>query len=304
MKKDAVGPVGTGHAFFVADLDALPRRIGMYPQIRRAGCYESKALMPSRRMTNLQICFRICGNCDRHREIIDGTAYEAGFPHLLIKRPGEVHETAGGKVRLSSFYFVYPAGSPVEGLLPPELKMAEIPFEGNLPGIFNSVNAVLEHADAPGSSDRLDELCFRFLFELVLMWKENTRPRINPESRIGRAVFWLRSHYTQNIDWENLAARFGFSLRSFQRHWRYSMKEPPGHSLCRFRMEEARRQLSESTVSVGELSLRLGYGSPEAFTKAFRHFSGETPLGYRKREMRRIVSEARGILKGADADGE
>lgn len=278
--------------FSVVDLRQQVRRLDMYPCVQRAGFRENERVIPRRRMKNLQICFRLCGTAERMRTAIDGKIYEAPFPHLLIKRPGELHENTPAAIQFSTLYFVYPANSSVAGILPPQLVMEQIPFEGHLPVLFNTLQNTLEHPDDPGVCDRVDELCYRFLFELLMMWKNASQPSPAPESRIGQAVFWLRSHHTGSVIWEDVAAKFGFSLRSFCRHWRSAMKESPGQTLMRFRMEEAQQLLTESTFSVAELAARFGYAAPETFIKAFRSYTGMTPLNFRKNSRSHIVNEA------------
>jgi AraC-like DNA-binding protein len=48
------------------------------------------------------------------------------------------------------------------------------------------------------------------------------------------------------------------------------------------RLELARQLLEETRMPVGEISATLQYSSPDAFTRAFRRWAGETPLHRRK----------------------
>ena len=49
------------------------------------------------------------------------------------------------------------------------------------------------------------------------------------------------------------------------------------------RREVARRQLGESTLSIGEVAYLLGYSEPAAFHRAFRRWFGVTPKAFRGR---------------------
>ncbi|MEW2927261.1 helix-turn-helix domain-containing protein [Pseudomonas juntendi] len=44
-----------------------------------------------------------------------------------------------------------------------------------------------------------------------------------------------------------------------------------------------REFLREYVLSVEQISARLGYIDPTSFIKAFKRWTGETPLSYRKR---------------------
>jgi AraC family transcriptional regulator of arabinose operon len=48
------------------------------------------------------------------------------------------------------------------------------------------------------------------------------------------------------------------------------------------RVAQATQLLEETTLSVKEISVRLGYSHPPAFVREFRKRLGKTPLGWRK----------------------
>jgi AraC-like DNA-binding protein len=80
---------------------------------------------------------------------------------------------------------------------------------------------------------------------------------------------------------EELAARAYLSRFHFDRLVSASLGEAPGAFRRRLLLERAAHRLSSSDDAVIEVALDAGYGSPEAFTRAFTRAYGSAPSAYR-----------------------
>ena len=79
-----------------------------------------------------------------------------------------------------------------------------------------------------------------------------------------------------------VAARLGLSERTLQR--RLHAEGLSFQQLVeRLRFDTACRLLCEGRLSLTEIGYRLGYSEPSAFSRAFRRWSGDSPLAYRRR---------------------
>ena len=84
-----------------------------------------------------------------------------------------------------------------------------------------------------------------------------------------------------SVSLERVAGRLGTSPRTVQRRLRE-------HGLCfrdiveGSRLEIAGALLRETNLSIQEISCRLGYAAPNAFTRAFARWNGLTPRAYRR----------------------
>jgi AraC-like DNA-binding protein len=79
-----------------------------------------------------------------------------------------------------------------------------------------------------------------------------------------------------------LAKRTGMSVRTFQR--RLDERGIVFRELvAEIRQELARRYLAESTTNLTEVAFLLGYSELSAFDRAFRRWTGSTPLAMRRR---------------------
>jgi AraC family transcriptional regulator len=97
---------------------------------------------------------------------------------------------------------------------------------------------------------------------------------------------WLREVVLDSLDQEqdaNGLARHAYRSRTqFYRLFRAMVEETPVAMRRRLLLERAAWQLSRTQLSVTEIGLNAGYGSLEAFTRAFRKAFRVSPSLYRR----------------------
>ena len=85
-----------------------------------------------------------------------------------------------------------------------------------------------------------------------------------------------------DLDGKDLAARAFLSRYHFDRLVRAALGEPPGAFRRRLLLERAAHRLCTSDVPVIEVAWEAGYGSPEAFSRAFARAYAASPSAYRR----------------------
>lgn len=97
------------------------------------------------------------------------------------------------------------------------------------------------------------------------------------DERVRGAV--LAMHEAPGRRWtvESLADHVGMSRSAFAAAFAAAMEQTPIQYLTRLRVQRARELLREPHRSLYSVAVDLGYGSPEAFTRAFRRETGMTP---------------------------
>lgn len=89
---------------------------------------------------------------------------------------------------------------------------------------------------------------------------------------------------------EQLARQMKCSLRSFYRELaKHGLRYRALLGDTRFRL--ARIYLADARLSLAEIALLLGYSEQSAFTRAFRGWTGSTPLAYRREVLKVPVGE-------------
>ncbi len=124
------------------------------------------------------------------------------------------------------------------------------------------------------------------------------------ERRIHRVTAHIDSHLDRPLDLEALAAVANFSAFHFHRVYRACTGETLGDYLRRRRVETgALRLLTQPRSTVLEVALAVGFGSGEAFARAFRLRFGTTPSVWRvKRNPDQAVRSLDQELNSVDFD--
>ena len=103
------------------------------------------------------------------------------------------------------------------------------------------------------------------------------------QRRIHRVVAHIDQHLDEPLDLETLAAVANFSAFHFHRLFRAWAGETLGDYLRRRRVETgALRLVTQPGSSVLEIALAVGFGSGEAFARAFKARFGDSPSGWRE----------------------
>jgi AraC family transcriptional regulator len=124
------------------------------------------------------------------------------------------------------------------------------------------------------------------------------RSQAEYDKRMHAVVEYIDRHLEEKLDLDTLAGVAHFSPFHFHRLFGALMGEALGDYLRRRRLEIAAvRMRSQDRVAVIDIALGVGFGSAEAFTRAFRTRFGCSPTEWRKRkpdQVRRKAGQMRG----------
>ena len=93
----------------------------------------------------------------------------------------------------------------------------------------------------------------------------------------------LCDEFTDNLSLDYIAATAGVHPAHLSRAFRQHYRSTIGEYLRYLRIERARRDLSETSVPLGDIALKLGYSDQSHFATAFKRQVGMTPGQFRKR---------------------
>lgn len=100
------------------------------------------------------------------------------------------------------------------------------------------------------------------------------RPNSNP---VARAVWYVESHLADEVALADIAEAAGISRFHLSRSFGMATGHSLGAYLRRRRLAEAAKLLAAGAPDILSVALGAGYGSHEAFTRAFRDLFGLTP---------------------------
>lgn len=104
----------------------------------------------------------------------------------------------------------------------------------------------------------------------------------HPEySRLAEAVQLLRDRYHEPLRLGMVSRGVDLSLDRFERLCKKVFHLTPQQLLARARLDEATRQLRDTTNDIASIAYACGYSDHSAFTRQFRATVGLTPSAYR-----------------------
>lgn len=94
---------------------------------------------------------------------------------------------------------------------------------------------------------------------------------------------YVRSHLNRDLSVAALASFARLSYRQFSRRFRAAFNCSPAAYVDAARLDEARTRLCETRCNIEQLAASVGFGSDDAFRRAFERRFGISPTSYRAR---------------------
>jgi AraC-like DNA-binding protein len=106
----------------------------------------------------------------------------------------------------------------------------------------------------------------------------------SPGRQIAKTVAWLKQHYAQSVNVEELAVRAHMSPSTFRQHFRAITGVSPLPYRKQLRLHEARQLMLNQDLDAGNASGRVGYESASQFSREYSRLFGAPP----QRDIRRM----------------
>ena len=128
------------------------------------------------------------------------------------------------------------------------------------------------------------------------MKAESAYPKAYLYARIVQAKLYIDSHFSENIDLNNISGQANFSKFHFIRLFKSIYGKTPNHYLIKIRIDNAKILLTKG-YSVLETSIMVGCDSPTSFTAMFKKIAGQTPSTFQKeQDVKRKAIQANPLL--------
>lgn len=194
-------------------------------------------------------------------------------------------EPGGAAVRLScGAVYMDPRVYPVLALFFPSFTKVGGMSGDPHPLVAALVSQVFSEVDGQevGSEHLVAQLLETLLF--FFAHKGRARSQIGSvEPSLLRAVLALHSRPHERWTVQGLAHEAGMSRASLARRFARVIGTTPMQYLEGIRIQRATVLLRDANLTVAEVSVAVGYNTPEAFSRAFRRTTGLSPRGFRAR---------------------
>ena len=221
---------------------------------------------------------------------VDDRIYEEPFPCGMSRLPGKEDEVMDhGDRDIMVFCYDY-SSLPFfrnSGLLP-EQPLWHYPATAAMQKMIPEILDTAAHIAEPGQADRFDLSAISYLM----------MTRSLPEPRSGDAFYQniihkiesrmlFNSQSRQSL--ENIIKKSGISRRSFFRYWKMCHLESPHDFMRNCLLSEAEQLLTETSLGIHEIAVRLGFRNPSHFYVLFKKYVGMSPLQYRKNRTAKVL---------------
>ncbi len=116
-------------------------------------------------------------------------------------------------------------------------------------------------------------------------------PAQSDDPAVARALKLIHARSAEKLDIAILAREAGVSRSVLAERFGKAMGQPPMHYCGRWRLRLAAIMLRDFDRKVGDVAFEVGFGSEEAFSRAFKRLYGEPPAAWR-RQVRSAVPAA------------
>ena len=143
----------------------------------------------------------------------------------------------------------------------------------------------------PGSDEILSRLTDILFVQIVRTYALSLSPGEGGwlgaihDPQITRALALIHGRPEERWTAASLARQVGMSRSSFYARFTELVHEPPSRYLTSWRMRRAAELLRDPALSTAALAEQVGYGSEDAFSRAFRRTLGVTPSEYRRQHL-------------------
>lgn len=172
-------------------------------------------------------------------------------------------------------------------LRPADTHEADIPWE-----IGNATRRQVEHllgalsAEPGGFSLELARSCFMEgvflqLVALLCQARYTCHTGQSPDTRARELVTYLRGNFTEQIDWDALAGKFGLSTRTMHRKIVNQTGLTPVRYLNQLRLTQAVDCLVHTRQGITDIAFACGFEDSNYFSTVFRQEYALSPSQYR-----------------------
>ena len=103
-----------------------------------------------------------------------------------------------------------------------------------------------------------------------------------PGFKLRQITDWMAQNVAEDFNLDRLAAQAGLSKFYFNRLFKSALGVSPSRYHMTLRMDEAKRLLRETKMTIVSVGLEVGYANPSHFAQLFRRETGLSPSDYRQ----------------------
>ena len=113
-------------------------------------------------------------------------------------------------------------------------------------------------------------------------------PEQHGDELVRKIQSWMYKNMQSRITLDDISAQFAITKRTLNRRFKKALDDTPVNYLQRMRVEEAKRLLESSEMTLESITYRVGYEDVSSFRKLFTEVAELTPRAYRDKFQPRL----------------
>ncbi len=203
--------------------------------------------------------------------------------NLLYYKPEEITTTYFFSPE-TEVYWIHFYGKAFEEIIdkmfPTNISTIDIGVNIKIIDLFNKMILYMKF-----HKENYEIFCSGLLMQIfgIIQEKQNNQTSNTPKS-IQKAIKYLEENYTTSIPVKTLAKTAGLSESFFFKSFKKNTTMSPYLYQKNLRLNAAVEYLEHTTLSIKEISEKIGYEDPFTFSRSFKLKYGVSPKNYRNKE--------------------
>ena len=214
---------------------------------------------------------------------VDDAIHESFFPCGMSRMPGAEYEILDHGERDILVFCYDPQYLPYfqEHKLSPEQPIWHYSADSIIQKTISEILEVSSKIAETGQADQFDLLAISLLAATRSSQKNQVDDQFH-RNIIQKIESQMLFNYPDHRSLMEIIENSGLSRRSFFRYWKLYHKETPHEFMRNCVLSDAEQMLKETSLSISEISGRLGFQNPSHFFVMFKKYTGMSPLQFRK----------------------
>jgi AraC-like DNA-binding protein len=153
--------------------------------------------------------------------------------------------------------------------------------------LIDHLARAVQTAEDGADASSIDTLARAIVVRAAQIRQGSARVSPLPKWRLRRVVDYIEAHISEAISLADLAAAAGLSRTHFAAQFRLATSCKPHDFILLQRIEAAERLLLQTSRSLLDIALTVGFQTQAHFSTVFKRFVGETPGRWRRAQLAR-----------------
>lgn len=228
---------------------------------------------------------------------IDQTSYTIKSGEAFMTLPDELHSSGSYPKDKSQFYYLIINIHMLRELLFSKeeslalldtlltIKQRVFKVDSTLAELFEALLACGK-SPSPFYKTRIRNLLCAILIKIAEAKPSSFESSHGPMQEV---IEYIDSHLYENLSMAHLAHIAHLSEGRFKTNFRFYTGIPPREYILRQKVKYAKMLLKDETLSITQISYKLGFSSSQYFSTVFKRFTSISPIDYRNKQKKELI---------------